>query len=245
MYVDMIKFKFAFMRPLLAFFASVMIFVSGCRHDVPQPDNPDGTEIIHTESCHPDTVYFQQDILPMLVAACGTSGCHDAASAEDGIVIESYASLLFGEEDDLVVPGDPSDSELYEVITENDPDKIMPPPPANPFSAAQIDLIANWIAQGAINNSCNACDTALFTFNAVILPMMEANCTSCHGGSTPDANLDLTNYNGVASAASYMNLMERISHAAGFDPMPPSGDGLSDCQVQQVQNWINAGMPND
>jgi len=27
--------------------------------------------------------------------------------------------------------------------------------------------------------------------------------------------------------------------------MPPSGNALTDCQIQQFQNWIDAGMPND
>ena len=221
------------------------LLMHACKHEIPVPNPTGDGEIIHTETCHPDTVYFQQDILPMLVAACGISGCHDAGTAEDDIVIDSWANLIYSDDNDLVVPGAPDESELFEVITEDDQDKIMPPPPANPFSPTQIDLIATWIAQGALNNSCNTCDTAQFSFNAVILPMMQNNCTSCHGGSSPEAGLDLTTYDGIAGAASYSNLMERISHAAGFDPMPPSGDGLSDCQVQQVQSWINSGMPNN
>ena len=224
---------------------AIALLVHACKHEVPVPNPTGDGQIIHSETCHPDTVYFQQDILPMLVAACGTSGCHDAETAEDGIVIDSWANLIYSDDNDLVVPGAPDESELFEVITEGDPDKIMPPPPANPFSPTQIDLITSWISQGALNNACNACDTSQFSFNAVILPMMQNNCTSCHGGSAPDAGLDLAGYDGIASAASYSNLMERISHATGFDPMPPSGDGLSDCQIQQVQSWISSGMPNN
>lgn len=226
-------------------FIFLVAFMVGCTHEVPTPTLPPGGEVITSIECNPDTVYFQQDILPLLVSSCAMPECHDAASHEEGIIIDSYANILFGNEDDLVIPGNPGASELYEVITEDDPDKIMPPPPTNPLSADQIDLIALWISQGALNNACSDCDPLEFGYAATIAPMMQTNCTACHGGNAPDAGLDLTTHAGVAGAASYSNLIERVSHAAGFDPMPPTGDGLGTCQIEQLQNWIDAGMPNN
>lgn len=222
-----------------------LLHLIGCKHEVPSPNFPPGSEVIESTECDPDTVYFQQDILPLLASSCAMPDCHDVASHEDGIILDSYANILFGDDDNLVVPGSLGASELYEVITEDDPDKIMPPPPATPLSSDQISTIATWIQQGALNNSCSSCDTSQFTYSAIIAPIMQNNCTACHGGSAPDAGLDLTTHAGVSSAASYLQLTERVSHAPGFDPMPPTGDGLSTCQVTQIENWINAGMPNN
>ena len=79
------------------------LLMHACKHEIPVPNPTGGGEIIHTETCHPDTVYFQQDILPMLVAACGISGCHDAGTAEDDIVIDSWTNLIYSDDNDLVV----------------------------------------------------------------------------------------------------------------------------------------------
>jgi len=216
-----------------------------CTHDIPQPNSlPEGGGDAAT-LCDPDTVYFEQDILPILISSCAMPGCHDAASHEDGIILDSYVNLMFGDDDNLIIPGDLNESEVYDVITEDDPDKMMPPPSENPLTSSQITAISNWIMQGALNNSCSDCNSSNFTYAEVIAPMMETNCTACHSGTNPDAGLDLSNHSGVSTAASYLNLFARVSHQIGFDPMPPSGDGLSDCQISQIESWINAGMPNN
>lgn len=136
----------------------VALVLTGCVHDplyMPEPQPvPGGEPTVVEGPCDPETVYFQEDVLPLIISNCAQSGCHDAASAEDGIVLESFSSILYGDDNDLVVPGQPGESELIEVILETDPDKVMPPPPAEPLDPAIVDLIAEWIAQGALNLSC-------------------------------------------------------------------------------------------
>ena len=44
--------------------------------------------------CDPDSVYFDNQVLPILVSNCAKPGCHDAASHQDGVVLSSYASLM-------------------------------------------------------------------------------------------------------------------------------------------------------
>ena len=216
--------------------------VVSCKHEVASPEL---YPISTSELCDSDTVYFAQDILPMLEAACGQSGCHDQASHEDDIIIDSYANIVHGEENDLVIPGSPNGSELMEVINDNDPDDVMPPPPASPLSHDQIDLIALWIEQGALNNSCLSCDSTSFEFATVIQPLIQNMCVSCHSGLEPDGELDLSSHSNITGAVTYRDLMNHVSQAPGFDPMPPNGSGLSACQLFQLQEWINEGMPNN
>jgi hypothetical protein len=228
-----------------------LVVVAGCIHDPlnpnpsPTPD-PNDPPVEVEPPCDPEVVYFEQGVLPILQSSCGYSGCHDAATAEEGIVLVSYASMMNSEESDLVVPGQPQNSELFEVLVEDDPDKLMPPPnEGGPLSQAQIDLIWTWLEQGALNNSCVDCDSTLASFSGAIVPTLSASCTSCHSGASPDGQLDLTTHAGVVSAVDTRNLMGCIQHSPYAEAMPPSGNPLTDCQIQQFQNWINAGMPND
>ncbi|MEY4144239.1 MAG: hypothetical protein RLZZ335_91, partial [Bacteroidota bacterium] len=64
----------------------------------------------------------------------------------------NYTNVMQGNN---VRPGRPDNSEIYEVITESDPDKMMPPPPYSPLSDSERAMIRRWIEQGALNNACN------------------------------------------------------------------------------------------
>lgn len=123
----------------------VAILIVQCRHE------PDKIPITG-DPCHPDTVYFERDIMPLLNSSCAKSGCHDAASATDGIILDNYANVMAKGD---IKPGNPDDSDLYEVITDNDPLDRMPPPPVPPLSAEQIAMVRKWIQQGAQNLTCD------------------------------------------------------------------------------------------
>ena len=62
--------------------------------------NPEINESNTTiDSCHSDTIYFEQEVLPILTSNCAYSGCHDQGSAEDDIVLTTYETLI---ESDIV-----------------------------------------------------------------------------------------------------------------------------------------------
>ena len=228
--------------------AVALFAVAGCVHDSLVPVPEPSEEVTELEPpCDPETVHFQQDVLPLIVSNCAQSGCHDAASAEDGIILESYAHLLFGDDDDLVVPGQPGESELLEVILDSDPDDRMPPPPAEPLSAEAIDIITAWIAQGALNLSCEeaGCDTTDYTWSGRILPLFETHCIGCHSGADPDGGLSLGEHSQAVTAVSYMSLLAHVQQLDGYSPMPPSGPALDSCKVAAIEGWIADGMPNN
>ncbi len=197
------------------------------------------------DPCDPDTTYFQNTVLPLLVSNCATSGCHNQQSHEHGVILTDYALIIQTAE---VKPGDPSGSKLYKVLFGGDKrdDDIMPPPPASPFTTEQKQIIYDWISQGALNNSCNSgCDTSNVTFSGTIWPLMQTWCTGCHSGSNAGGNIHIENYNDVVAIANNGKLMGTVSHAPGYVPMPKNGDKFSDCQIAEIRIWIENGTPNN
>lgn len=231
--------------------------LSSCRHDVIMGEvtpidttgtnpPPDTTGTGSGEECDPDVVYFQQEVLPLLRSSCAIEGCHDAATASDGVILDNYASVIQTAD---VRAFDLESSDLYEVITESDPDKRMPPLPRERLSTNQINLIATWILQGAENNDCNpdsgSCNTTGVTFSGTIQPILSNKCTGCHSGPSPSGGVRLNTHAGVAAVANDGRLYGAIAHLQGFEPMPQGGDQLPQCDIDRIRAWIDAGAPNN
>ena len=194
--------------------------------------------------CDPDTTYFQNTILPLLQSSCALSGCHDAATAQDGVILNNYANIM---ETGDVRPGRPGNSDLYEVITDDDPDKRMPPPPRNPLTPEQIQSVFDWIMQGALNNYCDDidCDTTNISFSGTVWPIIQNRCFGCHSGASPSGGIRLESHANLVAVANSGELMGAIRHEAGFSPMPQNGQKLSDCNITQIQLWVNDGTPDN
>lgn len=222
-----------------------ILILSACKHDPGVvPENPGGQPGDTIVLCDPDTVYFQNEVLPLLVSSCGVAGCHDAASANDGVVLVDYASVI---RTGKIEPGKPDDSDLYEVLVDDDPEDRMPPVDRQALTAEQIAKIRKWISQGAKNNACesNSCDSFNISFQAHVLPVIQNSCTGCHSGGAPSGGISLTNHAQIAASASGGRLLGAVRHDPGFSPMPQSGNKLSDCQITQIKKWIENGTPNN
>lgn len=227
----------------------IAISFNACKHEPDEFAGPDPVDTTDNQPplgipCDPDTVYFKNTILPLLVSSCGVSGCHDAGTAEEGVVLVDYAQILAT---GGIKPGNPSDSELYEVITESDPDKVMPPPPRNALNAEQIDFIYKWILQGARDNSCSQteCDTINVTFSATIQPIIQNSCLGCHSGAAPSGGVRLENHSDVLAVANNGKLLGSIRHEQGYSAMPKNGAKLDECYITQIEKWIENGAPNN
>lgn len=210
------------------------------------PDPTDSTaNPTNTHPCSPDSIYFDQQILPLLRSNCAMTGCHDAASAEDGVILDSYNNVR---NTGGIKINDPSDSKLYEAITETDLDDRMPPAPQPPLSVEQKALILKWIQQGAQNLQCDvACDTTNIRYSTVIQPLLNTKCVGCHTGSSASAGIVLSNYNDVKNLVDNQKLWGSINHQAGYKPMPyPAGGAkLPQCELDQIRIWIQSGAPNN
>lgn len=196
-------------------------------------------------SCDPNTVYFEQQVLPILISNCAVPGCHNAATNDnDDIQITSYATLM---NSDIVRQDDPLNSDLWEAINETDPDRRMPRPPQNALTAGQKDLIQRWLVQGAQNTSCAdaSCDTANVSYSGTIAPLVAQRCGGCHGGGSPQGGLDFSSWAVLNSVAIDGRLAAAIQHQAGAPAMPPFSTQLPDCRIDQFLIWIEAGAPNN
>jgi len=101
----------------------------------------------------PETrVSYYNQIRPIFQAHC--QGCHQPAKANGEYVMTTYARLVAGGESELaaIQPGEPNDSYLAELITPSDGEAEMPQG-KKPLSESEIQLIRQWIAQGAADDT--------------------------------------------------------------------------------------------
>lgn len=227
--------------PIIVALISLTV-ISCTKYEIPGKQAPETDPLLDPTSvstCHPDTVYFQNTILPMVVSSCATTGCHDQDSHRDGIILTDYESII---KTGKIKAGDPNDSEFFESLTDKD-DDLMPPPPYDPLSSEEIQMIRTWIEQGAKNNACfDGCDTTTVTFSAQIWPMMESYCTGCHSASAPGGGIVIGDYSDMVALADNGSLMGSIRWETGYAKMP-TNQQLSECSISQLQKWIDEGFP--
>ncbi|HQW87096.1 MAG TPA: hypothetical protein PLH93_07920 [Flavobacteriales bacterium] len=229
---------------VVALFAAailLLLMLPGCKHEPPiAPLVEDGGNGGGGgDDCDPNVVYFQQQVLPLLISNCAVPGCHDQATDDnDWIQITDYNTLLNS--------GIIQDGDLVEALNEDDPDKIMPPPDQPGLTDQQIDLIELWIAQGAQNNSCSSgCDTTNVTYSGTIVPLVQQRCGGCHGGANPQGGLNLGTHAVLSTLALDGTLAASVTHAPQAIPMPPSGPMLPQCDIDKFLIWIQDGAPNN
>jgi hypothetical protein len=85
----------------------------------------------------------------------------------------------------------------------------------------------------------NCTDT--ISFAAAILPMIEANCVSCHGVGN-STGYTLTDYSNISSNASAV-LSSIQPNSSNL--MPQGGPALNDSLIQQFSCWKNQGALNN
>lgn len=221
----------------------LLLLIISCKH--PYGELPDSaTQVGDTSTpCDPGKIYFQQQVLPILISNCAMSGCHDDATHKEGVVLTSYAKVMATGE---IRPGNPGETKLYKVLVTSDAGDRMPQPPQNPLTAQQIQAIYSWIQQGAQNLVCaNMCDSSLFTYSGAISPLIQNKCQGCHSGTNAQGGIDLSTYTLLNTKVTDGKLWGSINHLPGYSPMPQNGTKLSDCEIKQFEKWIAAGAPNN
>jgi hypothetical protein len=222
---------------LTAVIIIILIIIISCHHKAdlstaPPKPAPPGPEF----KCSHDTTYFQNTVLPIILTGCARTGCHDAATHKEDLILDSYSNIR-----NLVVPFNPQSSKLYTVLFSGDDERM---PPDSPFTVDQKSIIYWWINQGAHNNRCDStgCDSANVTYTSSISPIIRSWCLGCHSGSNPSHGLHLETYAEVVACANSNRLMGAIRQETGFSPMPQGGK-LSICEIALFQKWINLGKP--
>jgi len=219
----------------LLVFSGILTTLFSCVHEPFTPVTP----IVSNSKCDSDTVYFQNDILPLFLSSCAMSQCHDKTSHKEGVILTDYTTVISS---GIINKNDPYSSDLYEKISDNGKNR-MPPLPYPALTNAQINSIVKWMSQGAKNNQCNACDTSDIKFSTAVSLIIYNNCKGCHSGSTPSKNIKLESYSDIRALVDDGRLLNVIN-GQNYQQMPPSGK-MEQCKIATITKWVNAGAQNN
>ena len=245
---------------LLTFIVVIFLSLSApaCKHDPGFPGNLDPVDTTSTPIdtisppggtgsgvfCDPDSIYFQNRILPILISNCTESGCHNEIDRKEGVILTSYQNLMSTVE--KVTNNNWDKNELMKALLDDNPEDRMPYGKA-PLPQAQINLIAAWIQQGAKNNGCNEnygnCETANVKYSTFVQPLVQARCQGCHSGTAPQGGISLATYANVKTLAANGKLYAAVTRPVNW--MPNGGAKLDDCTLDKLKAWIDAGAPEN
>ncbi len=123
----------------LVILITVSLFMNSCYYDSiyePIDEGPgNGGE--------PDIVSYQNDIIPLWAQCVGCHNGNEPPNLENAV---SYNELLNG----YVVPNDADASVLYKSLLNLDGVPLMPP--GGQWPDSKINLVKDWIDQGALDN---------------------------------------------------------------------------------------------
>lgn len=92
-----------------------------------------------------ETVSYYHQVVPLLKANC--IGCHKPGKAKGGLDLSAHGALMKGgKRGPVVKPGDVKGSKLVDEICGDEPEM---PKEGDPLTAAEVEIISRWIAQGA------------------------------------------------------------------------------------------------
>ncbi len=94
------------------------------------------------------SIDFEEDVYPLLQDYC--IDCHGPEKQKSGFRVDRRVHLLKGGDTGMaaVIPGNPEKSYMMEVLNSDDPEISMPPK-GGPLFEDEIEIIKEWIAQGA------------------------------------------------------------------------------------------------
>jgi len=90
-------------------------------------------------------VDFRRDVAPLLEKHC--LHCHHADNSQELVSLSTLRDL---KDNETVIPGEPENSPLLSVLKEKNGERARMPKGSRPLSNRQIEVIRNWIAQGAL-----------------------------------------------------------------------------------------------
>ena len=116
--------------------------------NVAVPTDTSAPAVESSPTSQPDaaTVSFASDVLPILESRC--INCHGGDRIEKGLNLKTYSDLLSGSENGaVVIPNNADHSKLAELILNQKMPKRGPK-----LTPPQVQVIIDWINQGALNN---------------------------------------------------------------------------------------------
>lgn len=207
---------------------------------------------------------YDANIQPLLKERCGQ--CHDSDPSAD-LKLTTYEGVMAGgEHGKVVIPGKSKESNLYLKLTTDPPFGKQMPKKGDKLSEEQMNMIAQWIDEGAIkreegmnlDESTQMSDTIvtapadLIGFKEHIQPILKAKCAKCHDAD-PSGDLYLMTYEGIMKGGEHgivvvggnskeSNLYLKLTPSPPFGKqMPRKGDKLTEEEMLLIAKWIDGG----
>ena len=109
------------------------------------------------------------------------------------------------------------------------------------FSFSVISLLLFSCTREKVTPIDQQCNSTI-SFANEVLPIMEANCVSCHQPGNASGGYDLSSYNAIAANA---NAIVGSMKANGYQLMPLGGPALADSTIQKITCWISQGKQDN
>lgn len=203
-----------------------------------------------------DPVDFTREIKPLLENHCVK--CHSGDKPKGHLILETKASAFRGGDSGPgIVPGQPEKSPVYKLTAlPLDNDNVMPPAKEQPLTPDQIELLKNWIAQGAPwPDDVKLSGVRRIDFVKDIQPIFEFHCVRCHHKAEPKGNFILdgkaTAFKGGPNGPGIVprkplqsTVYITVALATNNDMvMPPfdKGGPLTNEWIKMIGTWIEQG----
>lgn len=93
-----------------------------------------------------------------------------------------------------------------------------------------------------------ACDTTNITYQALVAPILNANCNNCHAAAVANKNgagIILDSYASVKPYVTNNLLLNSIVQNGSVTPMPLNAPKMDACTIKKIAVWINSGAINN
>ncbi len=90
-----------------------------------------------------------------------------------------------------------------------------------------------------------SCDTTDITWDNTIADIMQKNCVECHGPDISYNNVRHDSYESELIVVNNGKLRGVVNHQSGFIPMPFDRPQLPECELKQINIWLDNGAPEN
>ena len=152
--------------------------------------------------------------------------CHSAAGGNKGdLNLETYQSIRAN-----------LNQIMYRVLETKDM-------PRNGLTGTDLALMEMWLTSGAPEKNTFTGSPVVLKgpFNWLVIrdQVLKRNCLDCHSSVTPEAGLDLSDYDQFKN--NYAKIFDRTFVKQDMPPEPY--DGLNISEKQAVMKWMSQGFP--
>lgn len=238
-----------------------VLYISSCKHEVPEipvvvtppPDDTVWSEL-PTQVRQTGTIYFHNDIQKLMITKCAVTGyndkdnspgCHSQPFYKSEVQLDHYTGVRNEVDNDF----DPDNSDLIESLSDDE----NPMPVVGVIGPGEVNMIRDWISQGAQNNKCNPCnDYVPGSFRDGVALILYKNCSGCHNAVSQQAGVVLfgpspAGPEDIDTTQVKSRALRIIETLVGnkASRMPKYIDPLFECEYDVIKKWVDEGMKID